>query len=486
MRRATGSASGGPGSIVGPQVGFGGASGSDANLPSQALLIQDMLRDFTLVSLTPPDLLDTTALNGSPGQPPQPGRGPGGLPPEFGSRFFVVPPPGETRFVKDEVVLQIPTNIPFVELQAIMRQLGLSVLGSTSLDLLGVTTYRLHIDNGATLASVIRALATHQIIAGAQANYIYGLAQNDPQQLAQDLAQDPDLAGRTQEGDAAQYALGKLGMIDLHRVVKGANITIAVIDSQVDVNHPDLDGVIVEQFDAVGQAEAPHPHGTGMAGAIASHRRLMGIAPSAKIYAIHAFSSSAASAESTTFNILRGLDWAANKGVRVINMSFAGPRDPSMERALHAAHDKNIVLVAAAGNAGPKSPPLYPGADPDVIAVTATDINDKVFSGANRGRYIAVAAPGVDILVPAPDSTYQLTTGTSVASAEVSGIAALLLERDPKLTPDDIRKILTASARHPDSKERDDDYGFGLVDPSKAIQDVNDLKPVARQPADRR
>jgi hypothetical protein len=482
----TGSANGGSGSVVGPQVGFGGPSdgagqnGSDVIPPSQAQLIQDMFRDLTLVSLTPGDVVDTTALNGTPGQPPRPGRGPGGgLPPQFGSRFFVVPPPGETRFVKDEVVLQIPTNIPFDQLQAIMRRLGLTVLGSTSLDLLGVTTYRLHIDNGATLASVIRALASYQIIAGAQANYIYGLAQDKPQELAQDLAQDPDLAGRTQEGDAAQYALGKLGMIDLHRVVKGANITIAVIDSQVDVNHPDLDGVIVEQFDAVGEVEAPHPHGTGMAGAIAAHRRLMGIAPSAKIYAIHAFSSSAASAESTTFNILKGLDWAANKGVRVINMSFAGPRDPSMERALHAAHDKGIVLVAAAGNAGPKSPPLFPGADPDVIAVTATDINDKLFSGANRGRYIAVAAPGVDILVPAPDSTYQLTTGTSVASAEVSGIAALLLERNPNLTPDEIRKILTASARHPGSKERDDDFGWGLVDPSKAIQDVNDLKPVA-------
>jgi subtilisin family serine protease len=221
-----------------------------------------------------------------------------------------------------------------------------------------------------------------------------------------------------------------------------------------------------------------------MAGAIAAHRRLMGIAPAARIYAIHAFSSGAASADSTTFNILKGLDWAAGKGVRVINMSFAGPRDPSMERALKNAHDKGIVLIAAAGNAGPKSPPLFPGADPNVIAVTATDANDKIFSGANRGRYIAVAAPGVDILVPAPDNTYQLTTGTSVSSAEVAGIAALLLERNPNLGPEDIRKILTTSAKHPGTKERDDDFGSGLVDPSKAIQDAGALKPIG-QPARR-
>ena len=198
---------------------------------------------------------------------------------------------------------------------------------------------------------------------------------------------------------------------------------------------------------------------------------------------MHAFST-AANAESTTFSILKGVDWSVRQGARIINMSFAGPRDPSLERALKAAYDKGIVLIAAAGNAGPKSPPLYPGADPNVIAVTATDANDKIFSGANRGRYIAVAAPGVDILVPSVDNTYQLTTGTSVSSAEVSGIVALLLERNPNLGPEDIRKILTTSAKHPGTKDRDDDFGSGLVDPSKAIQDAGDARPIG-QPAKR-
>ena len=80
-------------------------------------------------------------------------------------------------------------------------------------------------------------------------------------------------------------------------------------------------------------------------------------------------------------------------------------------------------------------------------AVTATDASDALFAGANRGRYIAVAAPGVDVLVPAPDAGYQLTTGTSVAAAEVSGVVALLIERNPRLTPRDVRRILTRSAR---------------------------------------
>ena len=127
------------------------------------------------------------------------------------------------------------------------------------------------------------------------------------------------------------------------------------------------------------------------------------------------------------------------------------------------------MLIAAAGNAGPKSPPLYPGADPNVIAVTATDADDRLFVGANRGKYLAVAAPSVDILVPAPDNSYQLTTGTSVAAAEVSGIAALLLERNPRLTPADIKRILTGSAKQLGAGDRDDNFGSGLVDPLRAL-----------------
>jgi len=72
------------------------------------------------------------------------------------------------------------------------------------------------------------------------------------------------------------------------------------------------------------------------------------------------------------------------------------------------------VLVAAAGNAGPKSPPLFPAADPNVIAVTAIDMNDGLLQQANRGPHIAVASRGVDVLVPAPNAQYQLTTGTSL------------------------------------------------------------------------
>jgi subtilisin family serine protease len=151
-------------------------------------------------------------------------------------------------------------------------------------------------------------------------------------------------------------------------------------------------------------------------------------------------------------------------------MSFAGPSDPQLRNALAAAYKKGMVLIAAAGNAGPSSPPLYPGADPNVIAVTATDSRDAVFAGANRGNYVALAAPGVDVFAPAPDGTYQLTTGTSVAAAEVSGIAALLIERNPALTPADVRRILTSTAKRLGPKARDPNYGAGLVNAFDAVR----------------
>ncbi len=90
-------------------------------------------------------------------------------------------------------------------------------------------------------------------------------------------------------------------------------------------------------------------------------RKLTGVAPSARILAVRAFDPVSGSAEGTTFGILKGLEWATQKGARVINMSFAGPKDPIMARMLAAAGKRGIVLIAAAGNAGPKSPPLFPG-----------------------------------------------------------------------------------------------------------------------------
>jgi subtilisin family serine protease len=198
----------------------------------------------------------------------------------------------------------------------------------------------------------------------------------------------------------------------------------------------------------------------------------MGSAPAAKILAIRAFGVTQGAAESTSFTILKSLDYAAAHGAEVINMSFAGPKDVLVGRGIAAVAAKGIVMVAASGNAGPKSPPLYPAADANVIAVSATDADDHLFAASNRGGHIAVAAPGVDIFLPAPDGKYQMTSGTSFAAAYVSGLAALVLERNPALKPGDVRAILTTSARDLGAPGRDDLFGAGEADAYAAVRAV--------------
>jgi subtilisin family serine protease len=128
---------------------------------------------------------------------------------------------------------------------------------------------------------------------------------------------------------------------------------------------------------SLGTPTPPHAHGTAIAGAIAANSKLVGVAPKVRLLAMRAFSGAGESAQSTTFNILKGIDWAAAKNARIINMSFAGPADPMLRQMLAIANGRGIVLIAAVDNAGPKSPPLYPGADAGVIGVTATDADES-------------------------------------------------------------------------------------------------------------
>jgi subtilisin family serine protease len=399
------------------------------------------------------------------------------LPGERG--FTGVPPPGETRFVSNEMVFHVAPNVSRQTVENVARKLNLSVVGSHDVALTGGTMFHLRVANGRPMADAVRAMEAEKL-GVAQPNYVFK------------LQQDPKLAARSKGGELAQYVVNKLHLGEVHRLATGSNVPVAVIDSEIDSRHPDLAGAFLERFDAVGRPDKPHAHGTGMAGAIVAHRQLMGIAPGAKILAVHAFSPEAGeSAQATTQHILAGLEWAIGKGARVINMSFAGPYDPMLALAMKKAHEKGVVLVAAAGNLGPKSPPLYPAADPNVIAVTAVDQNDHLFTGANQGPHIAVAAPGVNVLEPAPDAGYQITTGTSVAAAHVSGVAALMLERNRSLDPDAVHEILTSSAKPLGAGGHDDQYGWGLVDPARALLDVdaqlandrpNPARPAGGQP----
>jgi subtilisin family serine protease len=376
-----------------------------------------------------------------------------------GERGFTgVPVAGESRYIRNEVMLRIGPNVSEQTIDAVARRLGLSSVGSQNFGVAGGTVVNFRIADGRPIDDVVRALETENI-GIAQPDYVYT------------LQQDKRSAARTPT--SGQYVVSKLRLAEVHRVATGSNVVVAVIDSGIDAKHPDLEGAVVDRFDAGGRQGEPHAHGTGMAGAIAARRRLTGIAPGAQILAVHAFGPDAKEApQATTRHILAGIDWAIKKGARIINMSFAGPYDPMLQMAIKQAHDKGVVMIAAAGNLGPKSPPLYPAADSHVIAVTATDQGDRLFAQANQGPHVAVSAPGVDILEPAPNSGYQLTTGTSVAAAHVSGVVALLLDRDPSLDPTAVHEILTATAKNVGAAGRDDQFGWGLVDPSKALQEL--------------
>ena len=370
---------------------------------------------------------------------------------------FYPPPPGETRFVPNEVLLNISGNMSAPALNALARRHRLTQIESRDFTLPPRRLARLRIDDGRPVATVIRSLQQEASILAAQPNFYFSIEQ----------------AATATAADAPQYALGKMRLPEAHALVKGSNIRVAVIDTTIDAHHPDLAGTVTATFDAIGKPDKPHAHGTGIAGIIAAHGKLMGVAPSVKVLAIAAFTS--LGTKGSSMAILTGLEYAGTSGADVINMSFAGPYDPEMQLKIAALRKKGAVLIAAAGNAGPQSRPLYPAAYPEVIAVTATDADDRLFDKANRGTHIAVAAPGVAILAAAPGESYLMQSGTSFSAAQVSGVAALLLERNRQLDPEAIRRILTSTARDLGPVGHDDQFGSGLVDAFSAVSSAGPM-----------
>ena len=153
----------------------------------------------------------------------------------------------------------------------------------------------------------------------------------------------------------------------------------------------------------------------------------------------------------------------------MFNLSFAGPQDRLMGRELEGARARKIVSVAAMGNAGPNTPSLYPAAEPSVLAVTATDAADAIFPRANTGPHVAISAPGVDVIAAAPSGQYAFSSGTSIATAHVAGLVALMLERNPDLDLAGVKRILAATAQDLGPKGMDATYGAGRANAEAAV-----------------
>ncbi|MEU5363664.1 type VII secretion-associated serine protease mycosin [Streptomyces sp. NPDC005925] len=299
---------------------------------------------------------------------------------------------------------------------------------------------------------------------------------------------------------AQQWALDAMHTQEAWRTTKGAGVTVAVLDTGVDSDHPDLRGNVLTGRDMVGfgakRGDRPWArHGTAMAGIVAGHGHgsgsgsgIMGVAPEAKILPVRVIledgDPSRAKARKTRGNALaEGIRWAADHGADVINLSLGDDSasahpEPAEDEAVQYALRKGVVVVASAGNGGEKGDHIsYPAAYPGVIAVTAVDRYGTRASFSTRRWYATVSAPGVDVVIADPDRKYYEGWGTSAAAAFVSGAAALVTAAHPDLTPAQVKDLLEDTARNAPVDGRDDSRGFGFVDPAAAIAAAGRLKP---------
>ncbi|MFJ9661031.1 type VII secretion-associated serine protease mycosin [Streptomyces griseoflavus] len=299
---------------------------------------------------------------------------------------------------------------------------------------------------------------------------------------------------------ARQWGLEAMRTEQAWQTTKGAGVTVAVLDTGVETDHPDLDGNVLPGKDLVGFGaregdRAWARHGTAMAGIIAGHGHgpgnaegVMGVAPEARILPVRVIledgDPARAKARSTRGNALaEGIRWAADNGADIINLSLGDDSasahpEPGEDEAIQYALRKGVVVVASAGNGGEKGDRIsYPAAYPGVIAVTAVDRYGTRAPFSTRRWYATVSAPGVDVIIADPDHKYYEGWGTSAAAAFVSGAVALVEAAHPGLAPAQIKRLLADTARNAPDGGRDDSRGFGFVDPAAAIEAAARLEP---------
>ncbi|HEU4797818.1 MAG TPA: S8 family serine peptidase, partial [bacterium] len=173
------------------------------------------------------------------------------------------------------------------------------------------------------------------------------------------------------------------------------------------------------------------------------------MAPEASIIALQVCTPrqpGAFEATCTALRVARGVDAAAKHRAQVLNVSLGGPPNRVLARLVQEVLTQGLIVVAASGNNGPAGPPLYPAALAGVIAVAATDNRDQIYERSNLGAYVAVLAPGVDLMTTLPGGRYAFVTGTSFAAAHVSGVVALLLDAAGSRPPEEIMGALKAGA----------------------------------------
>ncbi|MCM0676776.1 type VII secretion-associated serine protease mycosin, partial [Micromonospora phytophila] len=294
------------------------------------------------------------------------------------------------------------------------------------------------------------------------------------------VAPAPAQADNTVRG--YQWYLDTLKVPEAHKISKGRGVTVAVIDSGVDPNVPDLRGQVLPgkgmsasvAADGRRDNDREKAHGTSMAGLVASRggdvTRHLGIAPEAKILPV------AMRSPFSPRDIADAIRWAADNGADVINLSLGSDEAATAEEqsAVRYALDKDVVVVAAAGNRTEGARVVgSPANIPGVVAVTGLAKDGAFFADSVSGPEAVLAAPMEDIISPRPTSVssngYGLASGTSDAAAITSGVAALVRAKYPDLDAANVVNRLIRTARDRGPAGRDSQYGFGVVDPLAAL-----------------
>lgn len=285
-----------------------------------------------------------------------------------------------------------------------------------------------------------------------------------------------------------QYALNVTNALKAWDVTMGERTTtIAVIDTGIDPNHPDLVNKVVSKYnvftkdDQVKDGAGHGTHTAGIAAAMADNNEgVAGMAPQCGLMIVQVLDANGSGSEDS---IAQGIVWAADHGAKVMTMSLGlYKRSDVVEKALQYALDKDVVLVASAGNSNKKNDPVtaphLPSTYPGVVEVAATDKNDKKAYFSNYGKTVTVAAPGVDILSTVPTyptgdastTTYATMSGTSMASPCAAGVIGLIRAKHPDWNREQVVEHLKKSTTDLGTPGFDETFGNGRVDALKAVQ----------------
>lgn len=253
----------------------------------------------------------------------------------------------------------------------------------------------------------------------------------------------------------------------------GRGLRIGLIDTRINTHHPALKNRSITQHQAIshGIKPASPDHGTAIATLLIGDpatRQFGGMLPAARLYAVDVFRQRDQQHVDTTAEwLVNAIDWLLAQKVQTINMSLGGPRNLLVDVALQRTIKSGVAIIAAAGNAGPHSPPVYPAAQPGVIAVTAVDAKARIYDHASQGSYIDFAAPGADIWSAYGDNGGKYLSGTSYATPFITASMALLASHEG---PRQAYASLQRSARDLGQPGKDPVYGWGLIQASSACR----------------